>query len=101
MEIDSPESCRLFQECQAVVYKHLGHGVLVLVLTWQLEAGTGSAVLVETGAFRQAAERPFDHAKMRIKLLVRQRLFVHAGKLKQAPITSALERECVLIDKEL
>ena len=59
MEVNPPKARGFLEEGQPVVGKHLRHGASVQVPPRKIEARHDAGVLVEAGAFRQAAQRAF------------------------------------------
>ena len=99
MQIDAAKACRLFKKRQPVIHKDLRDRIGVMLFPWQIEAGHHARVLVQTRPFGQAAQRAFNRAHLRLKLLVGQSLFVNSSKRKQAAVAAALQRKDSVIHK--
>ena len=87
------------RKSQTVFDEYLRYGIRIALLTRQLKPRADARVLVQASAFRQPAQRAFDHAELRFKLLVGQPFFIYAGERKQASVTAALQGEDVSLTK--
>jgi hypothetical protein len=70
-----------------------------MALPGKIEAGHHTRVLVETRAFGQSSERPFDRANARLQFQIGQTLFIEAAQREQASIAAAFQGEDARSDK--
>jgi hypothetical protein len=70
VEVDATEGCCLIQMTETVARERLCHLASVLLLSWQVEAGHHTRVLVKARSLWKSSQSTFDLTDAGLKLKV-------------------------------